>query len=141
MKKFCFKVLVKADLICKSKRSTLFIQYFLIPRYWRCDIKGAADGKLNGKTLAIKDNVCIAGVPMMNGSRVLEGFVPDVDATAVSRILDAGGRILGKAVCENLCLDGASFTSATGPVLNPYDEKGMAGGSSSGSAALVKMLK
>ncbi|KAL9961246.1 hypothetical protein ACROYT_G030155 [Oculina patagonica] len=105
--------------------------------YWRCDIEGATNGKLKGKTLAIKDNVCVAGVPMMNGSRVLEGFVPDVDATAVSRILDAGGRILGKAVCENLCFDGASFTSATGPVLNPYDVTEMAGGSSAGCAALV----
>lgn len=75
---------------------------------------------------------------MMNGSRVLEGFVPDVDATVVSRILEAGGRILGKAVCENLCFDGASFTSATGPVLNPHDQTRMAGGSSSGSAALVR---
>lgn len=105
--------------------------------YWRCDIKGASNGKLHGKTLAIKDNVCVAGVPMMNGSRILEGFVPDVDATVVSRILLAGGRILGKAVCENLCFDGASFTSATGPVLNPYDQTRMAGGSSSGSAALI----
>lgn len=75
---------------------------------------------------------------MMNGSRIFEGFVPDVDATVVSRILVAGGRILGKAVCENLCFDGASFTSATGPVLNPYDQTRMAGGSSSGSAALVR---
>lgn len=118
----------------------MLTQYLLIFRYWRCDINGAADGKLKGKTLAIKDNVCVAGVPMMDGSRVLEGFVPDVDATAVSRILDAGGRIIGKSVCENLCFDGASFTSATGPVLNPYDKTGMAGGSSSGSAALVKIL-
>jgi len=75
---------------------------------------------------------------MMNGSRILEGLVPDVDATVVSRILDAGGGILGKAVCENLCFDGASFTSATGPVLNPYDQTRMTGGSSSGSAALVR---
>ena len=75
---------------------------------------------------------------MMNGSRILEGFVPDVDATVISRILVAGGRIQGKAVCENLCFDGASFTSATGPVPNPHDQTRMAGGSSSGSAALVR---
>ena len=115
-------------------------QVNLIHRYWRCDIKGAANGKLKGKTLAIKDNICVAGVPMMNGSKVLEGYVPDVDATIVSRILEAGGHILGKAVCENLCFDGASFTAATGPVLNPYCGAKMAGGSSSGSAALVRSL-
>ena len=112
-----------------------------ICRAWRCDIKGASSGKLHGKTVAIKDNVCVAGVPLMNGSRILEGFVPDIDATVVSRILDAGGHIVGKAVCENLCCDGGSFTSVTGPVLNPHDNTRMANGSSSGSAALVRLLE
>ena len=112
-----------------------------INRYWCCDIKGAPSGKLEGKTVAIKDNTCVAGVPMMNGSRILEGFVPDIDATVVSRILDAGGRILGKAVCENLCCSGASFTAATGPVVNPHDKTRMAGGSSSGCAALVRRYR
>lgn len=105
--------------------------------YWRTDIKGAASGPLAGKTLAIKDNVCVAGVPMMNGSAILEGYTPEIDATIVTRILDAGGRILGKAVCENLCFSGGSHTSATGPVLNPHDRSRTAGGSSSGSGALV----
>ena len=90
-----------------------------------------------GKTIAIKDNVSVAGVPMMNGTAVLEGYVPDSDATIVTRILDAGGTILGKAVCESLCISGGSHTSDTGPVRNPYDPTRSAGGSSSGSAALV----
>src|SRR6516225_5059579 len=105
--------------------------------YWRCSIKGATSGALAGKKIAIKDNVCVAGIPMMNGSNVLEGYVPDVDATIVTRILDAGGEIIGKAVCEHLCFSGGSHTSDTGPVLNPHDPKRSAGGSSSGSAALV----
>lgn len=105
--------------------------------YWRCSIKGANNGNLAGKKIALKDNICVAGIPMMNGSAVLEGFVPDVDATVVSRILDAGGKVIGKAVCEDLCFSGGSFTSATGPVLNPHNPKYNAGGSSSGSAALV----
>jgi amidase len=105
--------------------------------YWRCDIKGAASGLLAGKTVAIKDNVCVAGVPMMNGTSVLEGYVPDVDATLVTRILDAGSTILGKAVCESLCFSGGSHTSDTGPVRNPHDPRRTTGGSSSGSAALV----
>ena len=75
---------------------------------------------------------------MMNGSLALEGFVPDVDATIISRILDAGGNIVGKSVVEDLCCSGGSFTSHTGPVLNPQNSKRMAGGSSSGSAALVR---
>ena len=105
--------------------------------YWRCSIKGATSGPLAGKKIAIKDNVCVAGIPMMNGSNVLEGYVPDVDATIVARILDAGGEIVGKSVCEHLCFSGGSHTSDTGPVLNPHDPKRSAGGSSSGSAALV----
>ena len=105
--------------------------------YWRCTIKGAASGKLAGKKIAIKDNVCVAGVPMMNGASVLEGFVPDQDATIVTRILDAGGEIVGKAVCEHFCFSGSSHTSDTGYVLNPHDATRSAGGSSSGSAALV----
>ena len=105
--------------------------------YWRCSIKGATSGPLAGKKIAIKDNVCVSGIPMMNGSNVLEGYVPDVDATIVTRILDAGGEIIGKSVCEHLCFSGGSHTSDTGPVLNPHDPKRSAGGSSSGSAALV----
>src|SRR5437879_7049948 len=105
--------------------------------YWKCSIKGAPSGTLAGKRVAIKDNVCVAGIPMMNGSNVLEGFVPDVDATIVTRILDAAGEIAGKAVCEHLCFSGGSHTSDTGPVLNPHNPKRSAGGSSSGSAALV----
>src|SRR6266702_8131576 len=105
--------------------------------YQKCSIKGASTGILAGKRIAIKDNVCVAGVPMMNGSSVLEGYVPEFDATIVTRILDAGGEIVGKAVCEHLCFSGGSHTSDTGPVLNPHDPKRSAGGSSSGSAALV----
>lgn len=105
--------------------------------YWRCEITGAPQGLLAGKTIAIKDNVCVAGIPMMNGTSVLEGYVPEIDATIVTRILDAGGTILGKAVCESLCFSGGSHTSDTGPVRNPHDPTRTAGGSSSGSAALV----
>jgi amidase len=105
--------------------------------YWKCSIKGAASGKLAGKKLVIKDNVCVAGIPMMNGTAVLEGYVPDVDATIVTRILDAGGEIVGKAVCESLCLSCGSHTADTGPTQNPHREGYSAGGSSSGCAALL----
>jgi amidase len=104
---------------------------------WRCSIKGDGVGKLAGKRVAIKDNVCVAGVPMMNGCSLLEGFVPDIDATVVTRILDAGGEIIGKSVCEHLSFSGGSHTSDTGPVLNPHNPTRSAGGSSGGSAALV----
>ncbi len=105
--------------------------------YWKCSIKGAPSGKLAGKKFAIKDNVCVAGIPMMNGTAVLEGYIPDIDATVVTRILDAGGEIAGKAVCESLCFSGGSHTSDPMPVHNPHKRGYTAGGSSSGSGALV----
>src|SRR5438874_1665003 len=83
--------------------------------YQQCSIKGAASGSLAGKRIAIKDNVCVAGVPMMNGSSVLEGYVPEFDATIVTRILDAGGEIVGKAVCESLCFSHTAFPTISPP--------------------------
>ena len=103
----------------------------------RTDITGAAGGTLDGRRVAIKDNVAIAGVPLMNGSSVLDGYVPDGDATIVTRILDAGGYIAGKAVCEYFCFAGGSVTSASGPVISPRNPGHTTGGSSSGSAALL----
>jgi amidase len=88
--------------------------------YVKTTIEGAASGKLQGKKVVVKDNICLAGVPMMNGASTLEGYVPDMDATVVQRILDAGGTIVGKAVCEYFCFSGSSHTSATGPVHNPH---------------------
>ncbi len=105
--------------------------------YVKTSIKGRPGGRLAGRRVALKDNICLAGVPMMAGADILEGYVPDVDATIVERILDAGGEIAGKAVCEYYCVSGGSHTSSTGPVQNPRKPGFTAGGSSSGSAALV----
>jgi len=105
--------------------------------YVTTDIAGAPSGPLAGDKVAIKDNITVAGVPMMNGSRTVEGFVPTRDATVVTRVLAAGGTIVGKAVCEDLCFSGGSHTSRSGPVRNPWDQTRSTGGSSSGNAALV----
>jgi amidase len=105
--------------------------------YVTTEIQEAAEGPLAGRTVAIKDNIMVAGVPMMNGSDTVEGFVPTRDATVVTRLLAAGATITGKAVCEDLCFSGGSHTSRTGAVRNPWDLDRSAGGSSSGSAALV----
>jgi amidase len=105
--------------------------------YVTTELRTAGDGPLAGRRVAIKDNIEVAGLPMMNGSATLEGFVPRRDATVVTRLLDAGATITGKAVCEDLCFSGGSHTSRTGPVHNPWDRSRSAGGSSSGSAALV----
>jgi len=107
--------------------------------YRKASVKGAASGKLKGKTVALKDNIMLAGVPMMNGSATLEGYTPDFDATIVTRMLDAGAEIAGKVHCESFCMSGGSHTGATGPVHNPHKMGYSAGGSSSGSGVVVAL--
>jgi amidase len=107
--------------------------------YVKTRVEGAPTGKLKGKTVVLKDNVMLAGVQMMNGASTLEGYTPEIDATLVTRILDAAGTVVGKAHCEYFCLSGGSHTNATGPVHNPYKMGYSAGGSSSGSAVLVAL--
>ena len=101
------------------------------------EIPGAASGPLSGKRIVVKDCTCVAGVPMMNGSSIFEGYVPEIDATVVTRMLDAGGTIVGKSANEDYCYSGGSHTNARGPVDNPHRPGFSAGGSSSGSGALV----
>ncbi|MDT7606207.1 MAG: amidase [Pseudonocardiales bacterium] len=105
--------------------------------YVTTELAGAPEGPLAGRKIAIKDNITVAGLPMTNGSKTVEGFVPTRDATVVSRVLAAGATIAGKAVCEDLCFSGGSHTSRSGPVRNPWDETRSTGGSSSGNGALV----
>lgn len=105
--------------------------------YVKTEIAGAASGPLHGKRIAVKDNMFVADTPMMYGTEFLEGLQPEFDASVVTRVLDAGATIAGKTVCEYLCMHGGSTTSSTGFVRNPHNPEYSAGGSSSGSAALV----
>ncbi|MCY4388793.1 MAG: amidase [Desulfurellaceae bacterium] len=103
----------------------------------RCSIKGAPSGKLAGKRLGIKDNVSIAGIPMTCASLVLSGYVPDIDATIITRILDAGGEITAILNMDNFAFSGGGHTSAYGPTRNQHNPDHMAGGSSGGSGAAL----
>ncbi|NPT60244.1 amidase [Paraburkholderia sp. 5N] len=94
-------------------------------------------GKLAGKRIAIKDSIMVAGVPMLSGSMELQGYVPQMDAIVVRRILEAGGEIVGKTHCEYFCLSGGSHTNAYTQVQNPHRAGYTPGGSSTGSAAAV----
>jgi amidase len=106
---------------------------------WKCRIEGASAGLLAGKTVSYKDHIAIAGVPMSFGSFALEGFVPDFDATVVTRVLQAGGTIIGKNVMNGL--SGGFGTGGGigdyGRPLNPHNHDHVTGGSSSGSGAAV----
>jgi amidase len=105
---------------------------------WVCSIPGAEDGPLAGRTVGVKDNVCVAGVPMLNGSPIMDGYVPREDATVVTRLLDAGAHIVGKTAVPAFCFDGGGLTGYPDPQpTNPHDPAYMCGSSSNGSAAVV----
>ena len=101
-------------------------------------IQGNPTGSLlQGKTICLKDNIAVAGVPQFFGSDAIDPWVPSRDATVVTRALDAGAQIVGTAICENFCNSTSSYTSAQGTVHNPYARGYSAGGSTSGGSALV----
>ncbi|KAF2768097.1 putative amidase [Teratosphaeria nubilosa] len=102
-----------------------------------CRHKNPVGRLLDGKSICLKDNIAVAGVPCLVGTDSFTGWTPTTDATVATRILEQGGVIVGKAVCENLSRGAVSVTAATGPVHNPYARGYSAGGSSSGTAALV----
>ncbi|HYW77001.1 MAG TPA: amidase [Gammaproteobacteria bacterium] len=105
---------------------------------WKCSIPGADSGPLAGRTVAVKDNVCLAGIPMLNGSPIMEGYVPREDATVVTRLLDAGAEIIGKTAVPAFCFDGAGVTGYPDPQpVNPHDPQHLPGASSAGSGAVV----
>jgi amidase len=104
---------------------------------WRCEVTGADDGALHAVTVAVKESVCVAGVPMSNGSAFLEGHAPAYDATVVTRLLDAGACVVGRATTEGLGLSSGSNTAVSSAVVNPRRPGHSVGGSSSGCAAVV----
>jgi amidase len=101
-------------------------------------IKGNPKGKLlQGKTVCLKDNIAVAGVPQFFGTDAVPAWIPEADATVVRRALNAGAEIVGTTICENFCNSTSSFTSAQGVVQNPYADGYSAGGSTSGGSAVV----
>ncbi|KAI1371763.1 amidase signature enzyme [Hypoxylon crocopeplum] len=111
--------------------------------YIRAMNVAGGSGLLANRTVAIKDNVLVAGVPTTCGTQPYHlckdkpSPISEIDAPIVSRLLEAGAAITGTSTCENYCLSAMSFTSASGPVENPWLKGYSAGGSSSGSAALI----
>lgn len=105
--------------------------------YRKTNIKGAEKGPLAGCRVGIKDMISVAGVPMINGAPILEGYIPDVDATVVTRLLDAGAVIAGKTNSSDHSFSSGGHTSAFGPVRNPRKPTHSPGGSSKGSAVAI----
>ena len=96
---------------------------------------------LGGKNIVVKDNICVAGIPQSQGSDAIASWIPDADATVVTRALQAGATIVGTATCEALSCATVNNTASAGPIYNPFAKGYSAGGSPSGVASLVAKLK
>ena len=99
--------------------------------------KGDPLGPLAGIPVGIKDVLVVRGAPSTAGSKILKGYHPPYDATAVARLEAAGAVLLGKLNCDEFAMGSSNENSAYGPVQNPVDPERVPGGSSGGSAAAV----
>lgn len=69
-------------------------------------------GPLAGVLVGVKDNICTVDMPSTGGSRVLDGYRPPFDATAVRKIKELGGIVVGKTNLDEFGMGSTTEASA-----------------------------
>lgn len=92
---------------------------------------------LTGIPFAVKDAICTADVRSTAAAKILDNYVPAVDATVIKKLREQGAVLLGKNNCDTFGHGASNENSMYGGVSNPHDTSKVAGGSSGGSAAAV----
>lgn len=101
------------------------------------ELKAGNDKPLLGIPVSVKDNFNTVGIETTASSRILKGYIPPYDATAVKKLKDAGAIIVGKTNMDAFAHGSSTETSDFGPTLNPWNTDHLPGGSSGGAAASV----
>ncbi len=95
-------------------------------------------GKMEGKVVALKDLFCYKDHPVQACSKILQGFISQIQATAVERLLNEDAIIIGHNNCDEFGMGASNENTIFGPVLHPLNNAYVPGGSSGGSAVAIK---